>query len=109
MKFANAAALLLLLTTPALADAKKTIGDVVLECTVTGSSKDGFDVTADNKKGSADRDCSATCKLTKKDGSTIEKSYSKKAGKNLKVWMGGEGSVSGAPLSNPNLTSASCS
>jgi hypothetical protein len=109
MKFANAAALLLLLTTPALADATKTTGGVSVECTVTGSSKDGFDVTADNKKGSADRDCSATCKLTKKDGSTIEKSYSKKAGKNLKVWMGGEGSVSGAPLSNPNLTSASCS
>ena len=52
MKFANAAALLLLLTTPALADATKTIGGVVLECTVTGSGKDGFDVTADNKKGS---------------------------------------------------------
>jgi hypothetical protein len=59
--------------------------------------------------GSADRDCNATCKLTKKDGSTIEKSYSKKAGKNLKVWMGGEASISGAPLTNPNITSGSCS
>ena len=56
MKTGYAAALLVLLVTPALADAKKTSNGVVLECTAYGSSKDGFDLTADNKSGSADRE-----------------------------------------------------
>jgi hypothetical protein len=108
MKFASAAALLLLLATPAFADASKTVSDVVVECAVTGSSNDGYNLTADNKKGSADRDCSATCKLTRKDGSTFEKSWSKKVSKGFKVSMGGEGSLPGSPFSSPNVTQASC-
>jgi hypothetical protein len=107
MKTGYAAALLVLLVTPALADAKKTSNGVVLECTVTGSSKDGFDLTADNKNGSADRECTATCKLSK-GSSSLEKTYTKKVGKGFKAWMGGEGGVGGT-LSNPNITSGSCS
>jgi hypothetical protein len=108
MKIAYAAALLTLLTTPAFSAASKTDNGVLLECTLTGSGDSGFSITGDNKKGSVDRSCSATCKLTKADKSTMEKSYTYKVGKGMKAWIGGEASVSGAPLSNPNLTSGSC-
>jgi hypothetical protein len=108
MKIGYAAALLLLVATPALCGATKTDNGVLLECKLTGSGDSGFDITGDNKQGSADRRCSATCKLAKSDGSTIERSYSQKINKGFKTWMGGESGVPGAPLKNPNLTKGSC-
>jgi hypothetical protein len=108
MKIGYGAALLLLVATPALSGATKTENGVLLECKLTGSGDSGFDITGDNKQGSADRNCSASCKLTKSDGSTFERSYSHKINKGFKTWMGGEAGVSGAPLKNPDLTKGSC-
>ena len=107
MKTGYAAALLVLLATPALADAKKTSNGVVLECKVTGSGEDGFDITADNTNGSADRNCTASCKLSK-GSSSVEKTYPEtRVAKGFKAWVGGEAGMRGK-LSNPNLTSGSC-
>jgi hypothetical protein len=103
-----AAALSLLVTTPALSAATKANNGVLLECKLTGSGNSGFDVTGDNKQGTADRTCSATCKVTKSDGSILEKSYSHKVNKGLTTWIGGEASVPGSPLKNPDLTKGSC-
>jgi hypothetical protein len=108
MKINYTAALLILFATPAFSQSTKTDSGVLLECKLTGSGDSGFDITGDNKQGSADKSCSATCKLTKADKSTMEKSYTRKVAKGFKVWIGGEAGVSGAPLQNPTLTSASC-
>jgi hypothetical protein len=108
MRIYYAAALLILSATPAFSQSTKTDNGVLVECKLTGSGDSGFDITGDNKQGSVDKSCSATCKLTKADKSTMEKSYTTKVGKGLKNWIGGEASVSGAPLKSPTLTSASC-
>lgn len=47
MKIGHAVALTLLIATPALSAAKKTENGVTFECVVTGSDKDGFDLTAE--------------------------------------------------------------
>ena len=108
MKFEYAAIMLLLFTTPAFPDSKTDNG-VEVECKLTGSGDSGFDITGDNKQGSADRSCKASCRVTKADKSTMEKSYdSKTVRKGFKAWLGGEAGVSGAPLKNPTVTSASC-
>src|SRR3954451_9555168 len=87
MKIQYAAALLMLFTTPAFADSKTDNG-VVVECKLTGSGDSGFDITGDNKQGSADRSCKASCKLTKADKSKIEKSYEATVRKGFKAWLG---------------------
>jgi hypothetical protein len=109
MKIGYVTVLSLLIATPAFSAATKTDSGVVLECKLMGSGNSGFDITGDNKQGSADRSCSATCKLTKSDGSTFERSYTQKINKGSKTWMGGESGVPGAPLKNPDLTKGSCS
>jgi len=107
MKMQYAAVSLMLFTTPAFSDSKTDNG-VVLECKLTGSGDSGFDITGDNKQGPADRSCKAGCKVTKADKSILERTYEAKVNKGLKAWIGGEASVSGSPLRNPTLTSASC-
>jgi hypothetical protein len=108
MKIEYAAALLMLFTTPAFSDSKTNNG-VVVECKLGGSGDSGFDITGDNQQGSADRSCKAACRVTKADKSTMEKSYEEKTvRKGFKAWLGGEAGVSGAPLRDPTLTSASC-
>jgi len=108
MKIQCAAVLMMLFATPAFSQATKTENGVLLLCEVTGSSKDGFSITGDNKQGKADQSCSATCTLTKKDNSKLQKSYTYKVGKGMKAYIGGEASQSGAPLTNPTLSSTSC-
>ena len=106
MKIRYAVALLLLVSSPALADATKTVGEVTFECKLTGSGDSGFDITTDTKVA---KTCTASCKLTKKNGTTQEWKYEKRKVNTGKTWFGGESSVSGSPLSKPDLTSASCS
>jgi hypothetical protein len=108
MRMQYAAVLLMLFTTPAFSDSRTDNG-VVVECKLTGSGDSGFDITGDNKQGSADRSCKASCRVTKADKSTMEKSYQETTvHKGFKVWLGGEAGVSGAPLRDPTVTSASC-
>jgi len=108
MKIQCAAALMVMIATPAFSESTKTENGVILLCEVTGSSKDGFSITGDNKQGKADQSCSATCTLTKKDNSKLEKSYTYKVGKGMKAYIGGEASQAGAPLTNPTLSGTSC-
>jgi hypothetical protein len=109
MNLGKAAVALLLLATPALAGSSKSAGDVTFVCEVTGSGDDGFTITAKNE-GSADKSCDATCKLDKASGGSKSWSYSAKVRASpQKFYFGGEAGVSGAPLSNPNVTDASCS
>jgi hypothetical protein len=106
MKIRYAVSLFLLTASPALAAATKSVGDVAFECKLTGSGDSGFDISTDTKVA---KTCSASCKLTKKDGSTQEWKYEKRKVNTGKTWFGGESSVSGSPLSKPDLTNASCS
>jgi hypothetical protein len=106
MKIRYTVVLLLLTASPALAAATKTVGDVSFECKLTGSGDSGFDITTETKVA---KTCSAACKLTKKDGRTQQWTYQKRKVNTGKTWFGGESSVSGSPLSKPDLTSASCS
>jgi hypothetical protein len=108
MNIAYAAALLMLFTTPAFSQATKTENGVLLQCEVTGSGKDGFSVTGDNKQGKVDQSCSATCTLTKADNSKLQKSYTSNVGKGMKAYIGGDASISGAPLKDPTLSNTSC-
>jgi hypothetical protein len=101
--------LLALTVVPAIADDKVTAGDVTFECKITGSDKDGFDIIATNG-GKTDKKCKASCTLTKKDGSTQTWKYEKtvRGGDAPSIQnFYGEGGISGAPLSNPEVT-ASC-
>lgn len=61
--------LLALAVVPAIADEKVTSGGVTFECIITGSDKDGFTLSATNS-GKTDKKCTASCTLTKKDGSS---------------------------------------
>jgi hypothetical protein len=108
MKIQYAATLLLLIATPALADATKTVGSIKFSCVLTGSGDSGFDIITENSSKDS-RTCTSSCKLTKKDGKTQEWKYSSRTVRTGKSWFGGEASVSGSPLSKPDLTSASCS
>jgi hypothetical protein len=51
------------MATPALAD------QVTFTCAIPGSDKDGVDIHAKNA-GPDEKKCSATCEVTKQDGST---------------------------------------
>jgi hypothetical protein len=112
MKIGYAAALLLLIATPALSATTKTDNGVTFTCEVTGSDKDGFSITAKND-GKTDTDCTASCKLTKSDKNTQEWSYPKSGTIKVRsgparMYFGGEAGLSGKPLSNPDVTKASC-
>jgi hypothetical protein len=99
---------LLLLATPALASSSKSVGVVTLTCEVTGSSNDGFTLSAKNS-GSSDKSCKATCKLTKAAGGSQSWSYDGPVRASPQTfYFGGEAGISGAPLSNPDVTDASC-
>ena len=109
MKIGFAAALLVLVATPALSAATKTVGKVTFECLVTGSDKDGFDLNAING-GDSVMDCTAACQLTQGDSKkTKEFSYTKtvrKVGGRQAFY--GEAGLPGKPLTNPNVTKATC-
>ena len=110
MKIGYVAALALLIATPALSAAKRTESGVTFQCVVTGSDKDGFDLTAEYD-GKSDKSCSASCQLTTNDGKkTKEYSYSERAlsKRSGKQNLGGEAGLPGKPLSNPDVTKASC-
>jgi hypothetical protein len=108
MKIGKAVLALLLLATPAMADSSKTVGDVTFTCEVTGSGNDGFKITAKND-GSSDKSCEATCKLDRASGGSKSWTYKYKVNASpQKFYFGGEASLPGAPLSNPDLTDASC-
>ena len=49
MKIGYAAALSLVIATPALSAATTTVSGVTFECKVTGSDKDGYDLTTTYK------------------------------------------------------------
>lgn len=105
MKIVYAVALALLMATPALAD------QVTFTCTITGSDKDGFDIHAQNA-GPDEKNCSAACEVTKKDGSTKEYTYASRPVKyvspDTRRWFGGETNVPGKPLSEARITQHSC-
>lgn len=106
MKIKNIAVLSILLAASSLVAA-----DVEFTCVITGSGDSGFDILAVNPGPDAKK-CTATCTLTKKDGSTKSWTYTAKvSGKtpNQRVWFGGEAGVAGAPLSNPKISNTSCS
>jgi hypothetical protein len=107
MKIGKAALPLLLLATPAMADSSKTAGTVTFTCEITGSDKDGITVTSKND-GDDDKDCKATCKVKSAGGDTPDFKYSHKTHAHKLEYFDGEAGLKGAPLSNPNITDASC-
>lgn len=105
MKIAGITLLPALLAASALAAA-----DVEFTCTLSGSGDRGFDIYAKNPGPDAKK-CSATCTVTKQDGSTKSWSYtSTVSGKtpNQRIWFGGEAGVAGAPLRNPKISNTAC-
>jgi hypothetical protein len=88
-----------------LTDNKVTVGDVTFACEITGSDKDGFNIIA--TKGKTDKKCRASCTLTKKDGSTKTWESPERTVRGgdapATQWFYGEGGISGAPLSNPEV------
>jgi hypothetical protein len=104
MKIACVTLLLLSITIPALAQ------QVTFTCVITGSGADGFDIQATNP-GPGRKKCSATCTVTRSDGSTHSWSYSGTVNAGppaQRHWFGGEAGVKGAPLRNPMISKASC-
>jgi hypothetical protein len=101
--------LFLLVLILALAVAKAMAdNEVTITCEIEGNDKDGFKIIAINH-GDTDKHCTATCRVTKKDGSKQSWEYKGLvAGKPGRQTIGGEGGVSGAPLTNPEITSESC-
>jgi catabolite regulation protein CreA len=107
MKIGKAALALLLLATPAMADSSKTVGKVTFTCEITGSDKDGITVTSKND-GDDDKDCTATCKVKSAGGDSQVFKYSAKSRGHKVEYFNGEAGLKGAPLSEPNITDASC-
>jgi len=106
MKIKDIAVLSILLVATSLVAA-----DVEFTCVITGSGDSGFDILAVNPGPDAKK-CTATCTVTRKDGSTKSWTYTATVtGKtpNQRVWFGGEAGVAGAPLSNPKISNTSCS
>jgi hypothetical protein len=65
--------------------------DVEFTCVITGGGDNGFDVYPVNSSSEAEK-CSATCTVTKKDGSTQSWTYNATVpGKTTsqRVWFGG--------------------
>ena len=104
MKIACATALPFLIATLALAD------QVTFACRITGSGDSGFDIYATNP-GPDRKQCSATCTVTRSDGTTRSWSYTATVNvgtQTQRIWFGGEAGVPGAPLRNPTISKASC-
>ena len=83
---------------------------VTFTCVITGSGNDGFDIVATNS-GSERKKCSATCTVTRNDGSTQSWSYSgtvRAGAPSQRHWFGGEAGIKGAPLRNPTISKSSC-
>jgi hypothetical protein len=88
--------------------------DVTFTCELQGRGSngvDGFEITAVNSSGQV-KTCSATCNVTLGNGNGNGKDFpynnqSVSSSPN-KQYFAGESSVSGAPLSNPKITSSSC-
>ena len=118
MKIAYAAALILLGATPALSASTKTDNGVTFTCEVTGSDKDGYTLTAKND-GKVDRKCTASCTLTKADRTKKEYDHESRTVRAqtdpsvrsgaAKMYFGGAAGQPGKPLTNPDVTKASCS
>jgi hypothetical protein len=99
--------LAIMLSTHLVADDKVTVGDVKFESKITGSDNDGFSISASNR-GKTDRKCKVSITLTKKNGSKQTWDYNYLASaRDVTEFVAGEASISGAPLSNPDLK-ASC-
>jgi hypothetical protein len=120
MKITYAAALsLFLAATPALAEDESqpvTSNGVAFTCVLEGYSaslgrNDGNKIVYTSAKASDN--CDATCTVTKRDNSTYSKSFSHGVSKGVtpdtRAYFDGESGLKGAPLSNPTMTSASCS
>jgi len=83
---------------------------VTFTCVITGSGNDGFDLVATNP-GPERKKCSATCTVTRNDGSTQSWSYSgpvRAGAASQRQWFGGEAGIKGAPLKNPTVSKSSC-
>lgn len=100
--------LLALAVVPAIADEKVTVNDVTFECIIQGSDKDGFTLSATNS-GKTDKKCTASCTLTKKDGSTETCKGERTVYGDSPVtrYVCGKSGVMGSPLRNPEVK-ASC-
>ena len=111
MKIAGAAALSVAITTLALAPPVTALAQAVtFACAITGSGASGFDIYATNP-GPDRKKCSATCTVTRSDGSTRSWSYSgtvNVGAPTQRQWFGGEAAVPGAPLSKPTMSKSSC-
>ena len=111
MKIACATAVSFLIATVALAQPTLALAQqVTFTCGITGSGDSGFDIYAINP-GPDRKKCSATCTVTKRDGSTRSWSYSTTVNVGTQTqrhWFGGEAGVPGAPLSNPTISKTSC-
>ena len=117
MKFAYAIALSLALVAPALASPNKTVGQITFSCEITGSGSDGFSVYATN--AGPEKQCSATCTIAMGDKKTKTFKFPASGGTQT-VRAGrqsfGSGPLTGpgqapvppGPLSNPDLSDASC-
>jgi hypothetical protein len=86
--------------------------DVTFTCELQGSGSkgpDGFEITAVNSTGQTKK-CSATCNITLGDGSTKDYKYTDQSVSSSpnKQYFAGESALSGAPVSNPKITSSSC-
>ena len=83
---------------------------VTFTCTITGSHHDGFDLVAINP-GPQQKKCSATCTVTRSDGTTQSWSYSRTVRSGTPkngFWFAGEAGLKGAPLRNPTVSKSSC-
>jgi len=106
MKIKDIAVLSILLVATSLVAAH-----VEFTCVITRTGGSGFDILAVNPGPDAKK-CTATCRVTRKDGSTKSWTYTASVtGKtpDQRVWFGGEAGVAGAPLSNPKMSNTSCS
>jgi hypothetical protein len=86
--------------------------DVTFTCELQGHSSvgaDGFQINAVNTSGRV-RTCSVTCNVTLGSGSTKDFPYRDQSinSSSSTQYVAGESAVSGAPLSNPKITSGSC-
>jgi hypothetical protein len=111
MKIGYAAALSLVIATPALSAATKTVSGVTFECKVTGSDKDGYDLTT-TYNGDKEVKCTASCQFTMSDGKKTAENPKRGSAYTTTVRKGihsfyGEAGLPGKPLTNPNVT-ASC-
>ena len=84
------------------------MSDPKFSCTITGSSKDGYDIHVEYD-GEEAKKCKATCSITKADGGRMEKTHEATVRKTSKAWFFGEAGLSGAPFSDATISSSGCS